>query len=565
MKVLKGLPVSDGIAIGKAKYVNKTKFKIKKKSIKEEEVDSELERFETNLQNVLAELDELIENFSLSKDNQDILNTHKMILKDPDFIEKIKKMISQELMSLEQAIKKHFTDIMAIFNNMENNFYAERSSDYEDVAYRFLKHAMNIKSSDFSNIDKNSVIFIDRISPSEVTKAYEREIQGIVVDQGSKNSHSSIIARSMNLPMVVTSEEHKKKISQNTMVIVDGSEGKIYVDPDEETLHKFTEKKKIIEKRSQELEKLKYKDSVTKDGKKIGLMSNIEIPEEIVQVKHNNSAGIGLFRTEFLFIDRENLPTEEEQYKIYSEIAEKVAPHPLIIRTIDIGGDKLSSILNIEHELNPNLGCRGIRLSFENIPVFKTQLRAILRANKKGNIKIMFPMISCVYEVMKAKKIISECKQELDKVNEVEIGAMIEIPSAAVNAKSIAKECDFLSIGTNDLIQYTLAVDRDNQTVAEYYRPAHPSVLQLIKMTVEKAHKQNTKVAVCGEMASQEQFIGILLGLGIDELSVSPAKVLRIKEKIRNTDIKKQKEIANKMCKMSTEKEVMDFLQRSER
>ncbi|MDN5354896.1 MAG: phosphoenolpyruvate-protein phosphotransferase system enzyme [Candidatus Cloacimonadota bacterium] len=561
MKECKGIPVSEGIGIGKAKFVTKPKFEIKKKNISEEEVDSELERFNTNLENVLQEMDYLIQNFSHSKDNQDILHTHKMILTDPEFIAKIEKMISQELMSLEQAIKKHFTDIIAIFNNMENQYYADRSSDYEDVAQRFLKHSMNLKGLDFSKIDKNSIIFVDKISPSEVTRAYECEAQGIVLREGSKNSHSAIIARSMGLPMVVCLGHHDN-ISENEMVILDGRKGKIFANPDEKTLQKYSKLQEEETTRQKQLQKLKDKEAITKDGQKVGLMSNIEIPEEIVQVIQSNSAGIGLFRTEFLFIDRKNLPTEDEQYKIYKKIAEKISPHPLIIRTIDVGGDKLSSILNIEHELNPNLGCRGIRLSFENIPIFKTQLKAILRANTTGNIKIMFPMVSCVQEVINAKKIIEECKQELEEVNNIEIGAMVEIPSAALNADIIAKECDFLSIGTNDLIQYTLAVDRDNQTVAKYYKPTHPSVLQLIKLTAEKAHKHQVKVAVCGEMASQEEYVGLLLGLGVDELSVSPAKVLSIKEKIRNADIKEQQKRAEKILQMSTAEEVMDFLEK---
>jgi phosphotransferase system enzyme I (PtsI) len=561
MKEFTGIPVSEGVAIGKARFVAKPKFEIKKKNIKKEDVDSELERFENNLEDVLRELDELIADFSHSQDNKDILTTHKMILKDPEFIDKIKTLISQELMSLEQAIKKHFNDIIAIFNNMENQYYAERSSDYEDVAYRFLKHAMNVKGSDFSNIDKNSIIFVDKITPSEVTRAYERDVQGIVSREGSKNSHSAIIARSMNLPMVVSSQDQEDNISENEMVILDGAQGKVIVQPDEKNIDKYSKLQQKAAARQKQLQKIKDKEAVSRDGKHINLMSNIEIPEEIVQVKQSNSAGIGLFRTEFLFIDRENLPTEEEQYKIYKEIADKITPNPLIIRTIDIGGDKLSSILNIEHELNPNLGCRGIRLSFENIPIFKTQLKAILRANITGNIKIMFPMVSCVQEVIKAKKIIDECKQELEDVNDIEIGAMIEIPSAAVNANIIAKQCDFLSIGTNDLVQYTLAVDRDNQTVAKYYKPAHPSVLQLIKLTAAKAHKHQVKVAVCGEMASQEKFTGILLGLGVDELSVSPAKVLSIKEKIRALNISEERKRVDSILKMNTAEEVMEFLE----
>ena len=312
---------------------------------------------------------------------------------------------------------------------------------------------------------------------------------------------------------------------------------------------------KKIEQQKKEGDKLKkvlnFK-AKTSDGKRIKLMSNIEIPEEIDQVIKNRSEGIGLFRTEFLFMDADEFPTEEQQFQIYRKIAEKCAPEPVVIRTIDLGGDKLSNLLNIGHELNPNLGCRGIRISLEYVSVFKTQIKAILRANMKDNVKMMFPMISCVSEVLKAKMIIEECKNELKEQNisfdpEIGIGAMIEIPSAAITSDDIAKECDFLSIGTNDLVQYTLAVDRDNETVSDYYQPSHLSVLRLIKMTIENAHAHDIKVAVCGEMASEKKYIQLLIGLGIDELSVSPGRFLMIKNEILQIDSGKAKKLVRKI------------------
>lgn len=292
-------------------------------------------------------------------------------------------------------------------------------------------------------------------------------------------------------------------------------------------------------------------------------MSNMEIPEEVDQITKIKSDGIGLFRTEFLFMGHNELPDEEKQYKIYQEIAALMYPKPLIIRTIDVGGDKLSKILNIEHEANPNLGCRGIRISLEHLPIFKKQLRAILRAGVKGNVKVMFPMISTYHEIMEIKKILNICKKELaaegiEYCKAIKIGAMIEIPSAAITSDCIAEECDFLSIGTNDLVQYTLAVDRDNQSVEKYYLPHHPSIIKLIKMTVENAHAKGKKVAVCGEMASQELYTSLLIGLGVDELSVSPGLLLKIKRKIRNMDFlfaqKRAKEILGKKSYIEVKK-----------
>jgi len=344
-------------------------------------------------------------------------------------------------------------------------------------------------------------------------------------------------------------------------MIIDGNDGFVIISPTKSVLKKYEaicKKEKNIQKG---LLRLIDKESITKDGKKIKLMSNIEIPQEVEQLKKYNSAGVGLFRTEFLFIDHNELPTEEEQYEIYKNIAEQCKPNPVTIRTIDVGGDKLSNILNITHEENPNLGCRGIRISLQNIPIFKQQIKAILRANVHGNIKIMFPMISGVEELSKVKEIIETCSKELINTGiafnaDMELGAMIEIPSAVITSDSIAEECDFLSIGTNDLIQYTLAVDRDNQSISDYYKPTHPSVIRSIKLTVDNAHKIGKKVAVCGEMASEKKYVKLLLALGVDELSVSPGRLLIIKKEILDCDITEMKSKLDEILSCKTSKEI---------
>ncbi len=546
MKKMKGISVSNGVAIGRAQIVSKPKLEISKKTIEHHEIKPEIERFEENLQQVLGDIDHLIENIAHSKDDKDILFTHKMILQDPEFIKKIKKLINNELLSLEMAIKIHFTDIVEIFNNMENDYFAQRSSDYEDVAYRLLSQVLQQKTDFLEKVEENTILIMENISPSLVTKVFAKNIGGLCTEKGSKNSHSSIIARSMNLPMIVNISDLLKNVKNNDLLIVDGNTGDLVVSAEKEILQKYNRIQKAEVSEKEYLQKLIDIPSETQDGRKIKLMSNIEIPQEMEQVLNVKSEGIGLFRTEFMFIGQTKLPSENAQYKVYREIAKSCYPEPLTIRTIDVGGDKLSQLLNIEHEINPNLGCRGIRISLRHDEVFKTQIKAIYRANIKGNIKVMFPMISSVGEIHKVRQIMKECEAELKRDGQdfypnLKIGAMIEIPSAAVTSDMIAKECDFLSIGTNDLVQYTLAVDRDNPSVEEYYQPSSQAVLRLIKMTVENAHKAQIKVAICGEMASEKKYIKLLIGLGIDEFSVSPGRLLMVKNEIIKANFKDAK------------------------
>ena len=561
VKRIKGISVSDGVAIGYARIVEKEHIHITTKKISKEDVNKELKRFHKGVNYVINELNSFIQDDSFSKENRDILTTHKMILKDPEFIKRIDKLITQKLFSFEHAVSTYFTEVANIFDAMENEYYSQRLTDFEDVAYRLLSHSLNKRKDVLSKLDDKSILIMKNITPSFVTKVFEKNIRGLCTEKGSKSSHSSIIARSMNLPMLVGISGLLDNINEDDQIIVDGNNGEIIISPSGKILTEYNE---IYLQESQKREKLKKLidvETITLDNKKIALMSNIEIPEEIDQVIKNRSYGIGLFRTEFLFMDTKKLPTEEEQYKIYKKIAETLAPAPVIIRTIDVGGDKLSSILNIAHEENPNLGFRGIRISLENIPIFRRQICAILRANTKGNVKLMFPMISGVEEILQVKKIIEECKNELKKkkitfYKDIEIGAMIEVPSAVITSDALARECDFLSIGTNDLVQYLLAVDRDNESISSYYKSCHPSVLKAIKQTVDNAHNNGIKVAICGEMASDIQFIKLLLGLGVDELSVSPGRILMTKNEIINCHVQKWTELAKELIELQTSDEI---------
>lgn len=565
VKRIKGISVSDGVAIGYARIVEKEHIHIETKKISKTAVNKELKRFHKDVEYVINELNTFIQDDSFSKENRDILTTHKMILQDPAFIKRVKELITQKLFSLEHAVSTYFTEVVNIFDAMENEYYSQRLTDFEDVAYRLLSHSMNKSKDVLAKLDDKSILIMKNITPSFVTKVFEKNIRGLCTEKGSKNSHSSIIARSMNLPMLVGISGLLENINEGEQIIVDGNNGEIIIFPSSDVLAEY---KSIYLQESQKrkkLQKLINVKAITLDNKEITLMSNIELPEEIDQVIKNNSRGIGLFRTEFLFMDTEKLPTEEEQYKIYKKIAEKLAPEPVIIRTIDVGGDKLSSILNIVHEENPNLGFRGIRISLANIPIFRRQIRAILRANTKGNVKIMFPMISGVEEILQVKKIIEECKNELKKkkiafCNDIEIGAMIEVPSAVITSDALAKECDFLSIGTNDLVQYLLAVDRDNESISFYYKSCHPSVLKAIKQTVDNAHAKGIKVAVCGEMASDIQFVKLLLGLGVDELSVSPGRILMTKNEIINCHVQNWAELAEELMELKTSDEIYERL-----
>ncbi len=565
MKRIKGIPVSDGVAIGFVRIVEREHIHIETKKISKTDVNKELKRFHKDVEYVINELNTFIQDDSFSKENRDILTTHKMILQDPEFVKKINKLISQKLFSLEHAVSTYFTEVVNIFDAMENEYYSQRLTDFEDVAYRLLSHSMNKRKDVLAKLDDKSILIMKNITPSFVTRVFEKNIRGLCTEKGSKNSHSSIIARSMNLPMLVGISNLVGNVNENEQIIVDGNNGEIIISPSDDVLVEYRNIYLQESQRRKKLQKLINVQAITLDNKEIALMSNIELPEEIEQVIKNNSHGIGLFRTEFLFMDTEKLPTEEEQYNIYKKIAETLAPEPVIIRTIDVGGDKLSSILNIVHEENPNLGFRGIRISLENIPIFQRQIRAILRANSKGNIKIMFPMISGVEEILQVKKIIEECKNELKKkkidfCKDIEIGAMIEVPSAVITSDALAKECDFLSIGTNDLVQYLLAVDRDNESISSYYKSCHPSVLKAIKQTVDNAHSKGVKVAVCGEMASDIQFIKLLLGLGVDELSVSPGRILMTKNEIINCDVQKWAELAEELMELKTSDEICERL-----
>ncbi|MCF7912001.1 MAG: phosphoenolpyruvate--protein phosphotransferase [Candidatus Cloacimonetes bacterium] len=549
MQKYSAIAVSRGIAIGKSLCVD-NKFKITNYRISESEVDKEIERLEAMIAATVEELDKFGSEFKGSSKQSEIITIHKTILKDEEMIENIKKILRQEFVTVEKALELNLESIKTVFSEIKDEYFAARVLDYQDVTNR-LQKKLNKNEADQESW-KDRVLVAEEITPSQVLEAFKQQTAGLVSIHGSRKSHSAILARSLLLPFVIGLPVSDHEIC-SFEIIVDGFSGDVIVSPTASIKEKYQQALAEFQADKQELALLAGTDSATKDGKRVPLYCNIEIPEEITALDKLDIDGIGLFRTEFLFLDRLELPDEEEQYAIYSKLAEKLFPKPVVIRTIDLGGDKIAASL-IEKEMNPNLGLRGIRLSLKYLDLFKDQLKALLRAAVHGNIKIMFPMVSNVAEILKAKEIIRECEQELKAEGKkfksnVAVGTMIEIPSAALRAKEISAQCDFLSIGTNDLVQYTLAVDRNNDLVADYYNDIDPAVLYLISKVCSSAHEVGIPVAVCGEMASQEKYTSLLLGLGVDELSTSPANYGEIKKTILQLDMKECEKYAVSLLK----------------
>ncbi|MCD4652151.1 MAG: phosphoenolpyruvate--protein phosphotransferase [Candidatus Cloacimonetes bacterium] len=541
MRILTGIGVSPGVAIGKAFVREPQKFNVQCRHIETHTIEDEKNRFFDSIKKTVQDIEHLITTLSFSIEDQEILETHKMILLDPELEINVLGEIEAELVCLEFALYNYFTGVIDVFDNMENEYFSQRAIDFKEVAHRLLNYLSGETDAYIEELSGEHILLMEEMPPSKVTEFAAHDVPGICAVKGSKTSHSAIIARSIGIPMVIGIPNLLKKAVEGETVIVDGRNGLVIFSPDEDTLKKYKKYRWRQIKHKDDLKYLTGKPAITRDGVRIKILNNIEFPKELDLIKQNGADGVGLFRTEFLYIDKKELPDETFQYNIYREIAEKLHPNPLVIRTFDLGGDKLSGFLNIKQERNPNLGCRGIRLSLQYTDIFRIQLRAILRAAVSGNISVMFPMITGLDDYRAAMKILRKVRAELvaegiECSESLSVGVMIEVPSAAILADQLAKECDFFSIGTNDLIQYTLAVDRDADNVARYYSGYHPAVLHLIEITVNSAKKANIPVSICGEMASERDFIPFLIGLGIRQLSVSPSMTLITKEQVMKLD-----------------------------
>lgn len=565
---LKGIPASPGIAIGKTLLFGSEEPIIKKLSIKETEIPQEIAKFEDALIQTRQEILKIQKSMSeeMGAEHADIFNAHLLVLEDRTLIEEVITSIKKMKVNVEYAFREVLKKYSKAFSMMEDEYLKERVSDVEDVGRRVIRNLIGEKSGVLTNLSERVIVVAHDISPSDTALMHKQNVMGFVTDIGGKTSHTAIMAKSLEIPAVVGLEDITKRINNGDLIVVDGNAGEVVIGPDEATINRYESERAQFKTIEDKLLALKSLPAITIDGCKVKLQANIELPQEIPSVIAHGCEGIGLYRTEFFYMNRTDLPTEDEHYQEYKFVAEKVHPDSVIIRTLDLGGDKFLSHLDVPKEMNPFLGWRAIRFCLARPDIFKTQLRAILRASSPlRNLKIMYPMISGIEELTAANRVLEETKEELRQKGtafdeNIEVGAMIEIPSAALTCDLLAKEANFFSIGTNDLIQYALAVDRGNEKIAYLYEPAHPAVLRLLKQIIEKGHEAGIWVGMCGEMAGEPSYSFILLGLGLDEFSTSPLMVPEVKRVIRSVELSYAKEIARKALELSTGKEVDSFV-----
>lgn len=568
MVKLKGIAASGGISIGKAFLIGKEEFSIFKRKIPYEDISREIYRLEEALINTRREIMNLQEKISeeVGFTEAKIFEAHILVLEDRVLIEDVIQNIKNKRVNVEYAFSQSIKKYVDTLSKLKDEYLKERARDIEDVARRVLRKLLKKDAASLRDIGEKVVIVAHDLSPSDAAFLPKKNILGFVTDIGGRTSHTAIIARSLNIPAVVGVETATHYVKGNERLIVDGLEGVVYINPNEKIYRHYQEKLHKLSKTARIFHIPKSAKAQTQDKKEIVVSANIELPEELPLVNEYGAQGIGLYRTEYMFLGRKDMPSEEEQYRAYLNAVRKVKPYVVIIRTIDIGGDKFLSRPQVPSQIQPFLGWRAIRFCLARPEIFKVQLRAILRASVEGNIKIMFPMISGIEELLQAKRILNECKQELREEGKsfdekISVGVMIEVPSAALTADILAKESDFFSIGTNDLIQYSLAVDRGDEKVAYLYEPAHPAVLRLIKEVVTAAHKNNIWVGMCGEMSGEPLFAFLLLGLGLDELSMPPPRVPVVKELIRKIKYEDAHRVSEGVFKFATAKEVERYLQ----
>ncbi|NCN26177.1 phosphoenolpyruvate--protein phosphotransferase [bacterium] len=537
-----GRSAAPGIAIGKAFRVQHTSNTARQtENISASSVHEEQAKLDSAVERARLELREIINSTkkSLGQDESAIFEAHLMILEDPEFVAHARASIENQLLSAQSALQTRTEYFISTFEAMDSEYMRARAADVKDIGQRLQNHLSGQACIDLSNFSEDVVIVADELSPSEVSNLDTKFVRGLITEQGGRTSHVTIIARTLEIPMIVGAKDIVSKVSDGDLIVFDGEVGEAFVRPDAELLTKFVSQKKQVDALHFENKALIGEASITLDGRKVVLAGNIGTPRDLVVLKRHDAEGVGLFRTEFLFMDRASMPSENEQFEAYKEVLQGCMPHMVVIRTMDIGGDKELSYLKIEKEDNPFLGVRGIRLCLQNKPIFKTQLRAILRASHYGKLGIMFPMVSSLEELLEAKALLEEVRIELLKENvpvakHLQVGVMIEVPAAALISDTLAKHCDFFSIGTNDLIQYCCAVDRMNKTLVPLYSPYHPGVLRLVYQVIQSAKKEQIWVGVCGEIAGNPNLALLLLGMGLDEFSMSPASILPIRKLFRS-------------------------------
>ena len=565
-QIIKGIAASDGIGIAKAYLLIDPDLSFEKKKINDPV--AEYDRVEKAFSASIADLATIKQNAKsrLSDEELEVFDAHIAILSDPEMKSQIKDEIESQHVSAEEAMTDVTTDFANVLAAMTDNKYMqERAADVKDVAKRALSHLLGKQLPDIASISEPVVIIAKEITPSDTSQMDAKFVKGLATDLGGRTSHAAIMARTLRIPAVVGSENVTSSVKSGDMVIVDGLHGNIIVDPSQAEIDEYQKKATAFEKERAEWAKLVDAPSASKDGKHFEIAANIGTPDDVADAVKQGADGVGLFRSEFLYMSSDHLPTEDEQFEAYKKAVVGMKGKPVVVRTLDIGGDKPLDYLPLPEEMNPFLGYRAIRICLHRPDIFKTQLRALIRASEFGPVEIMFPMIATLAELRQAKSIYQECKDELQKDHpglgdSVKIGMMIEVPLAALYADQLAKEVDFFSIGTNDLIQYCFAADRGNDAVSYLYQPLNPAFLRLIKHVIDAAHANNTKAAMCGEMAGDQLAMPLLLGMGLDEYSMSASSILRTRSMMKNLDTKECAKWANdaiNLCYTADEVEEM--------
>lgn len=563
-KMLIGIPASPGISIGKAYIFNRRFDAVNQWEISEDQIEPEIERFKKAVAEALADLQVLQTRIAvdIDEDTANIFRGHQAVIEDPEVIDVTVVRIRRERKNAEAIFDDVMRGWISNYSAIQNPFFRERTADFEDIQYRVLAKLSGEAQLPVGTADEPVIIVAHNLSPSDTAEIDRKSVCGFITDVGGQTSHTAIVARGLGVPAIVGVEHATQRITDGMRVILDGNAGLIYLEPDEPTVKRYEDARSHLSALEHELLELHDLPAITKDGRGIELSANIELPAEVDDVLYHGADGIGLYRTEFLYLLHNGLPSEEEQFQTYRAIAEKVAPKSIIVRTLDLGTDKMPS--QVPHEPNPALGLRGIRFCLNRPEMFKVQLRAILRASISGNLRIMFPMISGLKELRHAKALFEEAQQDLVREGipfdrSMPVGIMIEVPSAALTARDLAREVDFFSIGTNDLIQYTLAADRGNANVSSLYDPCHPAILRFIAGVVEAGHENDIWVGVCGAMAAHPTAACILLGLGLDELSMSPIDIPEIKRLIRSTNYEDLQAVAQHVLTLPTSGEIVRY------
>ena len=571
MEIKKGIAVSPGISIAKSLVIDSEDYLIPRRLIGNSQRGDEIQRVRDAFGNAIDELTELeaAQNQTSSK-IKDIFAVHMRFLHDRSLRKKITDFIQSELVTAEYAVSNTLREIASQFTKVKDSYISERAADIYDIERRLLKHLLGKKREEVGHLAEEVVIIARELSPIQ-TAGFNREfVKGIASDAGGRTSHAAIVARSLGIPAVVALEDLTALVSGGDTVIVDGNRGIVIVNPDKQTTEQYRQYAREFEELEHKLDTIREKPAVTRDGTKITLLGNIEFPEEAQVVLEKGGDGIGLYRTEFLYLNTVHEPTEQQQYQAYSQTVEVFGDRPVVIRTLDLGADKYTQSKRFVPEPNPFLGLRSIRFCLQNLMMFKTQLRAILRASVLGHVKIMFPLITTRHELMQAKMILHDVMEDLAEESieynrDVQVGIMIETPSAALTAFSLARDVDFFSIGTNDLTQYTLAVDRGNELVSTLYSPADPAVLRLIRTVIQDAHKAQIDLSVCGEVASEPEYIMLLLGMGVRTISLAPPMLPEIKQVVRSVTIEDCNKVARKVLSMNNERHISSYLRAAAR